>query len=279
MSSRPGAKHPPSVGAGGYAEHVASAVLRPFVECFWTREPGRTSVPSSPVVRRVLPDGCIDIVLAFAPGGGGVPDSIQAVGTMTRPLVFAGASDASFVGVRFRPARASAFLRLPASELTDLRVPLDDLWSDGAAVRETFATTSGPAARVAALERVVLARLAHGAIVEHRDVDEAVRRITAAGGSLGITRLAPALGVTRQHLARRFADLVGVSPKVFARIVRMRRLIEAARATPDGDDPNWAALAVAGGYYDQAHLVDEFRVLTGLTPTAWWRTRAGLAEP
>ena len=223
----------------------------------------------------MLPDGCIDIVLAFGSQPSGVPESIQAVGTMTRPLVISGTTEASFVGVRFRPARATAFLRLPASELTDLRVPLDDLWSDGAAVRETFATTSGPDARVAALERVLLARLAHVTAAEHRDVDEAVRRIIAAGGSLGITRLAPALGVTRQHLARRFADLVGVSPKVFARIVRMQRLIEAARATTNGQDPNWAALALAGGYYDQAHLVDEFRELTGLTPSAWWKTRGG----
>jgi AraC-like DNA-binding protein len=226
-------------------------------------------------VRRVLPDGCIDIVLAFGEETTGVPESIQAVGTMTRPLVIAGTSEASLVGVRFRPARATAFLRLPASELTDLRVPLDDLWSDGAAVREAFATTSGPEARVAALERVLLARLEHGTAAEHRDVDEAVRRIIAAGGSLGITRLAPALGVTRQHLARRFADFVGVSPKVFARIVRMQRLIEAARASVNGHDPNWAALALAGGYYDQAHLVDEFRELTGLTPAAWWKTRSG----
>jgi len=273
MSSRPEPERPPSDAPGGYVEHAASAALRPFVECFWTREPGRTDVPGALVERRVLPDGCIDIVLAFEPGGSGAPDSIQAVGTMTRPLVFAGASDASFVGVRFRPARAAAFLRLPASELTDLSVPLDDLWSDAAAVRETFVATRGGTARVAALERVLLARMAHGTVAEHRDVDEAVRRITAAGGSLGITRLAPALGVTRQHLARRFADLVGVSPKVFARIVRMQRLIRTARAIPIGDDPNWAALAVASGYYDQAHLVDEFRELTGLTPVVWWRAQ------
>ena len=275
MSSHPRPGGPPRIGAGGYTEHAASAVLRPFVECFWTREPGRTDEPSSTVARRVLPDGCIDIVLAFGSGTNGVPQSIQAVGTMTRPLVLAGTPEVGFVGVRFRPARATAFLRLPASELTDLRVPLDDLWSDGAAVRETFATTSEPDARVSALERVLLARLAHGTAAEHRDVDEAVRRIIAAGGSLGITRLAPALGVTRQHLARRFADLVGVSPKVFARIVRMQRLIEAARAVPSIQDPSWAALAVAGGYYDQAHLVDEFHELTGLTPTAWWKARSG----
>jgi AraC-like DNA-binding protein len=254
-------------------EHAPSAALRPFVECYWTREPGSVGpVEQRPLVHRVLPDGSIDIVLEFGPGGG-APSSIQAVGTMTRALVVSGASDESFVGVRFRPARATAFLRLPADELTDVRVPLDDLWSDTAAVRAAFEMAVEREARVAALETVLAARLSHVAQVEHREVDEAVRRIVAAGGSLGITRLAPALGVTRQHLARRFADLVGVSPKIFARVVRVRRVIAAARATAAGEAPNWSALALDAGYYDQAHLVDEFRELTGLAPTAWWRTQ------
>lgn len=274
MSSHPAHEKPSSrVSTGGYVEHLPSAALRPFVACFWTREPGlRGPEGRTPLAHRVLPDGSIDIVLEFGPGRE-IPSSIQAVGTMTRALVVNAVSDDSFVGVRFRPARATAFLRLPANQLTDLRVPLDDLWGDTIAVRDAFETAAGREARVAALESVLVARLSHVAQAEHRDVDEAVRRIVAAGGSLGITRLAPALGVTRQHLARRFADLVGVSPKTFARVVRVRRVIAAARATPDGDGPNWSALALDAGYYDQAHLVDEFRELTGLAPTAWWRTQ------
>ncbi|MDF2773108.1 MAG: AraC family transcriptional regulator [Geminicoccaceae bacterium] len=274
MSPHPARERPlPRVSTGGYVEHPPSAALRPFVECVWTREPGpRGAEERTPLAHRVLPDGSIDIVLEFGPGRG-VPSSIQAVGTMTRALVVDAVSDDSFVGVRFRPARATAFLRLPANELTDLRVPLDDVWSDTTAVREAFERADGRDARVAALESVLVARLSHVARTEHPDVDEAVRRIIATGGSLGITRLAPALGVTRQHLARRFADLVGVSPKTFARVVRVRRVIAAARATPDRDRPNWSALALDAGYYDQAHLVDEFRELTGLAPTAWWRTQ------
>lgn len=272
MSSREGPTDPTPGVAGGYREHAPPVTLRPFVECFWTREPEPQVETGTPVAHRILPDGCIDIVFEFAPNGG-APESIRAVGTMTRPLVVNAVTDDSFVGVRFRPARATAFLRLPASELTDLRVALDDLWSDAAAVRARFATAAVPTARVAALEEVLLARFAHGATVDHRDVDEAVRRIIQSGGSLGITKLAPSLGVTRQHLARRFADLVGVSPKTFARIVRVRRVIAAARATPSGDGPNWSSLALDAGYYDQAHLIDEFRELTGLAPTAWWKTQ------
>jgi AraC-like DNA-binding protein len=60
-----------------------------------------------------------------------------------------------------------------------------------------------------------------------------------------------------------------VSPKVFARVVRLGRVIERVRAVPAEAPINWSTLALDLGYYDQSHLVDEFREMTGVTPTAW----------
>ena len=215
--------------------------------------------------------GCIDVVLEFA-GQADEPESAMAVGTMTRALVLEpGAWPECFVGVRFRPGKAAAFLTVPANELTDLRVSLDELWLDAGEVRDALSVRAGAVERVRALERVLAARVSPSVVSAQHDVDEAIRRIIDAGGSLGITRLAPALGVTRQHLARRFSELVGVSPKTFARVVRLRRMIERARAVPAGEAINWSALALNVGYYDQAHLVDEFRELTGISPTVWQR--------
>jgi len=150
-------------------------------------------------------------------------------------------------------------------------VPLDELWLDAGEVREALSAGAGAVERVRALERVLASRVVPSVVSAQNDVDEAIRRIVDAGGSLGITRLAPALGVTRQHLARRFAQLVGVSPKTFARVVRLGRVIERARAVPAGEAINWSALALDVGYYDQSHLVDEFKELTGVSPTVWQR--------
>jgi AraC-like DNA-binding protein len=252
-----------------YREYTPSDTLRPFVDCFWTRDvPSAAPAGPGAPAYRVLPDGCIDVVLTFSEHGD-EPSSAMVVGTMTKALVLDPAAAESFVGVRFRPAKAAAFLGLPASDVTDLRVSLDEIWPDAAHVREVLAVPPDAIARVRALERVLTARLSPGAGRSQRDVDEAVRRIVGAGGSLGITRLAPALGVSRQHLARRFSELVGVSPKTFARVVRLGRVLERARAAPPGEPVNWSALAIELGYYDQSHLVDEFRGMTGVTPAAW----------
>src|SRR5574339_828421 len=69
-----------------YREYAPCEKLRPFVACFWTHGPAVGREASSPSVRRVLPDGCIDVVLGFA-GRVDEPESAMAVGTMTRALV------------------------------------------------------------------------------------------------------------------------------------------------------------------------------------------------
>ena len=93
---------------------------------------------------------------------------------------------------------------------------------------------------------------------------------------MDVSRLAASLGVTRQHLARRFTAHVGVTPKTFCRVARLWKVL---RSTTGGR-VNWARLAADLGYSDQSHLVTEFRSLTGLTPGGWIAARrAGSKSP
>ena len=220
-----------------YVELTPSVALRPWVECFWTSS---DDGPSGE--HRVLPDGCADLVFDLNAGEG------AAVGTMTRPLVLPLSGSYEFVGVRFRPGRAAAFLRMPLAEITDARVPLRDIWKDW---------RDGDF-RVARLESELLRRLDPD---RDRRVDDAVARIVASGGTLRIESLAREIGISRQHLARQFLHHVGVSPKTFARVMRFRRVLHAS-----GD---WADVALANGFYDQSHLIAEFRELAGTTPDAF----------
>ncbi|MCP4784921.1 MAG: AraC family transcriptional regulator [Fuerstiella sp.] len=69
--------------------------------------------------------------------------------------------------------------------------------------------------------------------------------------------------MSRQHLARLFRRHVGISTRMFARVIRMQSLRErVGRSNP----VDWSAAALDSGYYDQAHMIAEYRSLTGLTP-------------
>lgn len=219
-----------------YREIQPTAALQPWVECFWTRD-------DAAVETRVLPDGCADLIFDLSEGEGVV------VGTMTKPLIVPAAEASDLLGVRFRPGRAAAFLRIPLAELTDARVPLGELWKGGVAPT------------IPAIERELLRRLD-----PDRDarVDGAIARILESHGRVRIEELASEIGISRQHLARQFLHHVGVSPKTFARVMRFRRVIE--NVSPDVD---WADVALEHGYYDQSHLIADFRELAGTTPHAF----------
>jgi AraC-like DNA-binding protein len=73
------------------------------------------------------------------------------------------------------------------------------------------------------------------------------------------------LGIGERRLAQIFDREVGLSPKVAARVARLRRAVDRVL---DGDESSWAAIATSSGYYDQAHMTNEFRALTGMSPSA-----------
>ena len=94
--------------------------------------------------------------------------------------------------------------------------------------------------------------------------------LEACWGTVPVRALTDGAGVSSNHLAAQFTSHVGVTPKRLARIYRFARLILSVDAShPVG----WSELAQAVGYFDQAHLINEFKDFTGHTPTAYLALR------
>ena len=154
---------------------------------------------------------------------------------------------------------------MPMTELTDRMVALDDvLGAEGTALREELGNAPDWDRRFDIAEAFVLRKLA-GADAPSPEIAWAFAKIAATGGRAKVASIAGRIGWSRKHLARRFADEIGLGPKSVSRIVRLNRAMAAARA----GDGGWAGIAADCGYADQAHLVREFRDLAGASPTAW----------
>ncbi|GIF52200.1 hypothetical protein Afe04nite_67390 [Asanoa ferruginea] len=162
--------------------------------------------------------------------------------------------------VVFRPAGAYPFVG-NVDALDEPVVALDDLWGP-TDLRERLCSAPTPRA---ALE-VLKAHLESRAATTKPD-----QRIAAAANALsrgqGVAGASDRLGMTTGTLRRRFAAQVGLTPKRFARVRRLQRLLDAG-----GD---WAEKAAAVGYFDQTHMISDFRALTGMTPTAYRPRSAG----
>ena len=199
----------------------------PLLACLWTNEGG-------PRTHRILPDACVDIV--------SVKGRLFVAGPATRAHLTS-VGGATF-GVRFRIGAAGAALGLPASELLDRSVPLEDVWRDMPEVEDVHELAAAVRRRGA-------------------EADALVR--TAATGTPR-----SAIGIGDRQLRRRFLDAVGYGPKTLERILRFQRFLML------GDD-DLARRALDAGYADQAHLTRECTRLAGLPPAALLEEGAGAA--
>ncbi|HKT08766.1 MAG TPA: DUF6597 domain-containing transcriptional factor [Gemmatimonadaceae bacterium] len=252
----------------GYVEHPPPPDLAAAVMCAWTR---RVSGAVDVALHRVLPDGCTDMLFVFGQPGARDRELVRAsvVGAMTRPLVVRGPHPWLYLGVRLAPGFAQAAFRVPASELRDQTVGYEIVERDAAAHIDTIAGASELDC-VAAAFAIVRHRLARGIAVS-RSLRAAVHRIVQAEGNIKVAGLAGEIGVTRQQLARQFAAHVGLTPKMFARVMRARAALgrAAAARVAHPRNVNWSAIAYDLGYYDQPHFIDDFKEITGQTPGEW----------
>lgn len=170
----------------------------------------------------------------------------------------------ALLGVAFTARGTFPWLGERMDSLSDRIIALADVLGDGALrLRERLLNTPSVEARFRCLERWLLSRLKPRTIV-HPAVRWAVDRIAASGGRLSIEELATQTGFTRKHLGNLFQQQVGLSPKALARVHRFRGAL-ALLDRADGQVP-WTELADACGYYDQSHLINEFRRFTGFSP-------------
>ncbi len=236
-----------------YRELAPPGALGPWVECLWER---RVPAGAAPNVRRVLPDGCIDLIWSDGMG-------LLAVGPNTTAFLAPLAPGEGAVGVRFRPGGAPALLGVAGDALRDLRAPAAEVWGPGAERLEDEVASAGRPGERAGLLLDWLGRRVARASSPDPLVAAAVAALTGDPAE-PVAALADRLGVGQRHLRRRFAAEVGYGPKRFARGVRLQRALAMAGA---GGARGWSEVAYVAGYADQSHLVNDCRALAGVPPT------------
>jgi len=202
------------------------------------------------------------LVVRFGPSARGGVD-VHAMGPRERAhrkLIRAGQRA---VVALLRLGAHEAVLGVPASHIAGRVVALDELWG-GAATRqleERLARAREPLRAAAVVEAAIAERLAA------TDAQRAHTGLLLAAAdkleSGKVSAVARELGVSARNLRRVFREAVGMSPKAYARLTRFHRALRTARHAAGLD---WATIALDCGYYDQAHLISEFRVIAGVTP-------------
>jgi AraC-like DNA-binding protein len=239
--------------------------LAPFVDHLWAFE-GPTRNP----YKRIFPNGCLELIVNL----GGPYDALgehgverlprtSLTGSLTGPLVLRQPPRQHCIAARLRPAGAYALLAPPLSEVTGLSVDLHDLLGpDAAALTDRCAAVADVRAQLRVLAAWLRNRTRRARSFAP-PIAWAVAELEATAGTSPIATIRERTGLSKARLSRAFRASVGLTPKVYGRIVRLRGALSALQS--DGD-LHLAELAVDRRFYDQAHMNAEFRALTGLTP-------------
>jgi AraC-like DNA-binding protein len=239
-----------------YRESSPSPCLQGWIAAYWGID---SAVGSGLAARRILPDGCADLICDFS----GTSPRMRWVGTMTRAIEVPAGGRQDLFGIRFAPGGLFPLLGAPLSLLTDdsaefavlparaWRPPLDG-WCDD----RDFAARCrrADASLVAALSQ----RRPNGMTGLLRQLQ--VRSVLPSAAAL-----ADETGTGLRTLQRRFMEQVGVSPGQHLRWLRFER----ARQLLLRGDQRTVDIALAAGYSDQPHFVREFRRFAGVTPGSW----------
>lgn len=236
------------------ATRVPGPPLNAFVELFWLYQ---LSV-SSHTAERLLPTGSMELVVVLSAPR---PEALIA-GAYSRFAVLATTEPQLVLGVHFRPGGAYPFLGRPAGELHNLDVALEDLWGAGTAglLHERLCAAPTAEQKFDLLERAMLAQAT--TLQPTGAVAWAVRALKRTR----VGDVTSAIGMSNRGFIEAFRRETGYTPKVYARVQRFQRLIRRVHRAPEVD---WADAALACGYYDQSHLIRDFRAFSGLSPSEY----------
>ncbi len=253
-----------------YSEYSPAQPLRRYVRCYWALRGIAPDDASSITGQPALPDGSPELIYNFSDpfealnGRPKLQPAEMLVGQIDGPFHLRPTGTIDLIGVRFEPYGAGP-LHPRMSSLTNTWLDLvkrpDPLLAN---VRQDLSRASDDATRVAYLDEILLRLTAERPEPDAR-VETAVRAIRSSFGTAPLDRLAKLLDISPRTLQRLFATEVGVSPKLLARITRFQRVFSAWNADPR----SLSRVATECGYFDQSHLIRDFRDFAGEAPAAF----------
>jgi AraC-like DNA-binding protein len=257
-----------------YLTYIPGPPLSQFVDYFWLFDGGQT-----PRKERIVPTGTSELVVnlhydeirihhpAHSKQQRRLSGAVLS-GPYSSILVVDAMQHESMLGAHFKPGGAFPFLGNPASELTDAHADLADLWGRPAnQLRERLCDAVAPRDRFQIMEQVLIDRLRRSP-KGRRAITTALDAFGPYGIRASVRDVAREVGLCQRRFRKVFAAQVGLTPKVFCRILRFQRVRTLAEQR---EKPNWAQIASTCGYFDQSHLINDFQEFSGFSPTEYLR--------
>lgn len=243
-----------------------SPLLAPYIKNYWLLK----TACDSPAVARTVPTGMMSLI--FHRG-----QRLLSVRTNEfHPRAFLSGQEKTFadleytgtinmISVTFRPIGVRAFFNLPVNKMNNLRVTAEDLEDkELAELERSLINTEDDQHCILLIEQFLLKRLCRLAEHNLKRIEATIRLIDS--GQTDVASLAGTACLSTKQFQRVFSEYVGSNPKEFSLTIRFQRALHLLET---GSHVSLTALAYQCGYFDQSHIIKEFRAFSGYTPTEY----------
>lgn len=243
-----------------------SPLLAPYIKNYWLLK----TACDSPSLARTVPCGMMNLIFHRGNRLLSIHDN------QLHPRAFLSGQEKTFadlqyagqinmISVVFRPVGVKAFFDLPMNKVNNLRVTAGDLEDKGLAeLEQSLTNTEDDRLCILLIEQFLLKRLSR--LAEHN-----LKRIEATiglinSGQTDVTLLADTACLSTKQFQRIFSEYVGANPKEFSRTIRFQRALYRLETCPQIP---FTTLAYECDYFDQSHMIKEFKTLSGYTPSEY----------
>lgn len=253
--------------------HKPAYPLSPYVEYIWQA----ANSGLEPSRQRVYPNGAMALVIHLKNPTvtyfiDNEPSSIRVpllAGPFSRSFEMDPSQSTAVIGVLFRPGAARMFFPIAPHELHNVDIALREIFPAAAdRLLNSLCSAPGEHAQLLVVEQFLIRQLSN-AVPIHPAVRYAVDQLSPEGGVRSIRKLQLDTGLSHTRFIHLFRQEVGLTPKLFCRVRRFNALLDQIKK---GVPVNWAELAADCGYFDQAHLIRDFRAFAGITPLEYSRS-------
>ncbi|MEM8531361.1 MAG: helix-turn-helix domain-containing protein [Chloroflexota bacterium] len=258
-----------------YKLYTPTPSLTPFVGCYWALQSAQQPLSQE----LMIPDGYVDIIFNYGNPYrrtelGGLHRShwiskSHIVGKRTRSVVLDHTAHLNLVGIKLKPYGLWALTRLPSHDFAGQIVPIDAAMHALVPLEYQIYEACNESDKIQIIEQFLLQNLLPFA-EHHRDIQYATQIVLQMRGNIRIKDLAATLNMSYRQLERSFQNLIGLSPKAFARVVRFKKMMQTIKRS---QSLSYEHQYLDFGYYDQNHFIKEFKHFMGGTPSDYFNNQ------
>jgi len=247
--------------------------LSRYVNYLWLCE---AYIPQSRYERN-LPNGVTDIAINLEgkpysvfdynnPGKRIEYSSSVVVGPHTRYVFLTPDTRVNTMGAVLNPGATLALFGIPAYEFQNRIVNLESIIGSGIGeIRSHLSEASTHGEKIKILQAFLLG-LVNNDISANRIIKYAIQELKISDTRVTVQNMVKKFGISQKHFIHLFKNEIGMPPKTFLRICRFHQLLDRLVGQ---SSPDWTDIALNSGYYDQAHMIHEFKSITGIQPTGY----------